>query len=403
MLVKYILLLALLLSLGNAKDGTFSGYIYVEQIIGDEELNNGFKLENKTFNKLDTVLNYDKEFDRAKISVSQGYFKTSKMYNSTHSAIMNPIEVYYINELSLTYLLVDNLTVTVGALPFKNGTFSEYSFANDKNGNGLLLADSQILEGAFLSYKRGDLITSLGYVEKNMFFENEYNLIEPGESIFNKNLSKDKKDYYDYTKSGGVFLISKYEKGKHRLELNLFNANIVLDKKKLGTMDLEGIGYSYDDTEYSGNLFYGVFMYSHLNGDSSVFNNGVTVSTPDVYFGKVKSQGSQFLLGYKYTFDLDFMKKEMSFDTEYARTNNGYVSFNMGTPFSGYGYGAVGDTYNSVITLMYDKNLQFKLRYYLHNSNGYKIKYGGITKTTKLGPKDIKSFSGTALEVIYKF
>ncbi len=399
MLIKILLLLVISFSAIYAEEGKFSGYLDLSTMLGDVERYNGDKIaDGESANRVDMVLNYDKVHENFKFTISQGYFQSSEMYNNLFTSKVEPMQFYYINELSLEYIFNNNFAITAGVLPFKNGTFHEYSFTGDVNGNSLILAGYQNVNGIFGTYKYGDFKHSIGYAKKDWVINSEYNLKDSNSEVLVSNGHE-----YDYEGSGGLFYIGKYKKDKHTVEVNLFDIDIYLDKKKVTDTVLGGAGYSYDDSEYSGNIFYTIFMYSRSTGDSSVLNNGQSMIGHGYHFGKIDTSGHQYLLGYKHIHDSLWLKKDVTFNLEYVRTEDGYLSMNVGKPFAAYSSGSLGDTWNASIGLQYNQDLQFKLRYCLYRNNGEKVATGGVAETTKTGPTDVKTTSCVSAQMIYKF
>jgi len=394
-----ILLLTISLVAGD-KNYKISGYVDLSTIECNLHMKDDSKSrDNNSIKRLDMVLNYDRYFGNSKFTFSQGYFKSTAIYNNLFGDVIVPIKMYYINELSYETRIMDNLSLTVGTIPFRNGSFNEYSFVGDVYGNGLMLTGYQTLNGLFLTYKYKDFTTTVGYGEKNLLIKSEYNLNGDGGYL---------KTYhsptaYDYTGSNGMFFISKYNHGKHRVEFNYFDIDIYINKKYLANTKLAGVGYSWGDSEYSGNLFYGIIMGSSTNGNSNVLNNGVTYINGPYHFGKIETSGYQYLLGYKYTFDSSLIKRDVYFGTEYVKTSRGYNNLTVGKPFDPYGYGSIGNIYNFTLGLMYDKNLTFKFRYCKLVKDDVDIAIGGVSETVPQGENSSTGQDSTVIEVTYKF
>ena len=397
MCLKIIFIITLFIGVLQADQGKISGYFDIATISADQEYSDGTIMEDKSGSRIDIVVNYDKIIGKDKFTLSQGYFRSPKMYNILYGDRLKPISMYYINELSYEKVIFDNLSITGGVLPFKNGTFQEHSFTGDISGNGLMLSGYQNVNGLFLSYKYKNFLNIIGYSVKDLLIQTEYNLNGSSPVVTTSSGS------YDYKGSGGVFLISKYNEGKHTVELNYFNVDIQINDNKLVNNSLYGIGYSWDDTEYTGNLFYGILMYSRVKGNSKSLNDGNEYIRDDIHFGPINTTGYQYLLGYKYIHDLDWFKREVFFNVEYVKTEPGFLSLSVGKPFSAYSSGALGVIYNFSVGVNYDKHLTFKGRYCMYKSDGNRVATGGVSESVPLEPGDLKKSSCLSLQMIYSF
>lgn len=378
-------------------ESNFSGYLDISTTSETIQRYNGQK-EDISNQRVDMNFNYDRYWDNGKLTISQGYFKSNESYNIIFEDLTKPMEVYYLNELSYEFNINDYMGVTAGLLPFKKGSFHEYSFTGDVNGNGLMLAGSQILNGVFLSMRDDNWMHIIGYGKKDKLIKSEYNLIS------NKTIIRTNRAEYDYKGSGGLFAISKYEKDKHRVEFNYFDVDVYINDIKVVNTNIVGMGYSWDDIEYSGNLLYGILMYSNTKGDSVGLNPLNTKFIGHGYhFGEISTEGIQYLLGYKYITNIPLIDRDVYFNLEYLNTKPGYFNVMTGRPYDFYSYGKYGEVYNVSVGLQYDKNILFKLRYCNYLNSGQIIPIGGVSETINSIDSSAEKDSALTLQLIYKF
>lgn len=339
---------------------------------GNVELTNDYTSLNMSDNKkysgdiniLDLVVNNDIMFDTGRLAISPGvYYTSASTYNSVIKGNVDNIEAVYFNELYYTQSIVNNVTFSVGLFPFRKGTLYEQSFNGKRLGNGIFDINDVTMEGAILTLKPCDNNTlSLGKINFDKYFKSFYD--------FNKGSNKISYDSYDG--SGGYFLIDKNNYGKLYTEFNYYNIDQYVNNSKIITSDIYGFAFIYDDSEDSGNTYYGSLVFTNSKGNNVFLSpiDNVPIKTDEYYFDDFKTHGYSYTLGFKKEFDNVIFNRDMVAGIEYMYKSPGYHSLAAGKPISPFSYADIGTVINANIGLHIDKNNLVKIRYCHYDSNG---------------------------------
>lgn len=285
-----------------------------------------------------------------------------------------------VNTFMISKNIYPDITIHAGVIPFRGGRFSEIKLAEYENrGNGIELIINQAMPGTFLSYNLDEFNFIFGYTEFNTW--TGYNgLNEKNEG------------------SGGMYSIITYEKNKHYLEFNYFDASINI-YEPYGTLDLFGLGYIYDDNQNSGCTVWVEIGYSKIKEG---IRDNILLDYPEYmipYFNSVgmitedvNNDGYAFKLGIKRNFDVFGFDSFLG--TEYFKTYDGWVSMNHGVLFlSNYSYwqnrdtnmitifGGLSVNKNIHIGFNYSKSISNKVPHYFSASNSTDIDTHEMGKT----------------------
>jgi len=393
--MKYLLLIVMIVSTIEAKYiGDFSGYADLTYNMYKKEKfkNTNVDKPDNTKYRVDVLLNYDYKINNFKFTYSQGYLHAPSSYNTIYTTEIEPVEMYYINELSISQQFDNGLGYSVGMIPFKYGSFYEYSSFGEARGNGLMLASSYVLNAAFLFYKYGDFTVIYGMGVRDKYINAEHNL-----NTNSYPTVRTKTRGINVRGSEGDFGIIKYAHGKHKVEFNHFDMDVVSSGVSIGNAVLHGIGYSYDDSLHSGNILYGIFMHSDTHLLVKGFNGVKFTYTPDA------ETGYQYLLGWKYYYDSNILNRTVFTNVEYIKTSNGYNNFIVGSPIARYASSDIGDVYNVSAGVEINKNVNLTVRYLGYRSDGYVVKLGSLNTPTPEKDKSLQKRDVVSLELLLKF
>lgn len=166
-----------------------------------------------------------------------------------------------------------------------------------------------------------------------------------GGDYYNKNEALPIGGYGEHEKKD-FLLISNYRKDKFRFDTTFLYQQSYEEgtHEHIGDLSALGIGLVYDDSEYSGNVFYNIFSVSrhdfhgitaeHVQKqigndyDIDTINNNPTFSLdPKITYGWSN------LLGYRKDFEI--MGTENFMNVEWFHASDGFVSANLGSIYKG--------------------------------------------------------------------
>jgi len=390
-IIKLIFIIMIIYSnsFSAEKELDVSGIITLDNLVVKDNL----------FNKLQSYIKLDKSYNNWGINAALNYSYTNEeIYNNIIDDSIPPQEYFEIEEL-YGYIIKEDLILNIGVLPFKRGTFSNYSWNKGYIGNGLFTIVDIPLQGLILAYNNpvyGSI--ALGYIWHDEFIKTKYILND-----VNGGLLSSKTKTKDIKGSNGPFMIYRKKLDKFLFEFNYFRLNLILNNIKLTTSNILGTGLAWDDISDSGLVIYSILTGSTTKGDSSVMNPSKTSYINDEYhLGKIDTSGYSFLLGSKYYIDNSFIPKELSIGFEYFTTSPGNITLNTGKPYNMYGYANYGNTYNIWTELRCNKNFDIILRGMYYDNNDINLKYGGVTETTT-NLKDVDNSNKTMFILQFQY
>ena len=298
----------------------------------------------------------DMSFNDITVKSDISYYNFDTSYEHSRNKFIQSDGYFELSELTFNYYNGSN-TYTVGILPLKDGAFSEYAFLGNKKSDALFTLYNITTQGIFITHRHNNHKITLGYGERDMIDTGEYRYNDTKKNsdmvyiFFNNIISDKEKIVINYSHSNEILGANNPYTNKETIS-------------ELGTSDLFGLGYSYDDRDTSGNLFYSIVGISHNDWDSTALSPiGVPFSNEAYHFGKSSHTGKSILLGYKYNFYNSFIKRESNFGAEIFKTEKYWMSFNSGQPYSAYGYGKLGTNYHIYTGIEITPQILVKLRY----------------------------------------
>ena len=358
-------------------------------------------MNNKNVNMVDVIINNDFYIgDNTKIVFSPGVLTDDRgTYNSIVKSNVNKISEVYINELYVSYLLTDNLSIAVGVFPFRKGAFYEYGFNGYRAGNGLYSITDNVLQGFVVSYTLADTVFQIGTVSYQKFFKSSHDYDEKASPI----------TYDSYKGSGMDYFAIKQNLGKWYLDLEVANVYQYMNTVDVIDSNVYSLGVSYDESVTTGRTYYAIASWSQSKGDTGSlaytydYSYGVysPMYKPDpdggqpeppngsqpfhndsAQYDSFKTSGYFALIGVKQEIDNVIFGKDLVLSAEYAYRSGGYHSLLAGRPLSPHAYADIGNFYNLSAGVRIDKNNMIKLRYYMYDTNGASTKYGFTPVTT---------------------
>lgn len=321
-----------------------------------------------------------------------GLVRTNVAYNAVMRDYIKELTMVYINNLYVTKLIADNISMTLGTISFNNGDISNCVTGKESKSNGVHPVINHIVNGGFLTYVQDNLTVSVGYGGLELGYKVVANIEGQCREITDSALSD--------RGSTSYFVLMKYHNKKQAFEFNYYKPYIVLEDKDVGTAEIAALTYNYDDNLNSGNVFYGLLSGSKLVGDSSVLM-GFPYVTDKIHLDKIDATGWMSIVGYKKYMDIH--DRDIYIGIEHQYIKDGYFTLNKGAPYSLRSYADYGNTYITYIGAEWSKNLEVYLRYSRYvNDSGY-LKDGGLVIADGDADHTVKYIDNTVLNIKYSW
>lgn len=313
---------------------------------------------------------------------------SNSFYNETIDNTITLKNELTVTEARLKYSDNYNNAYTIGILPMFRGVTYKYDNFDFTRNDGSQYISGLILQGVEYTHRFGNtdpLFISLGYGYYEKFHVNSIELHtkqmrgSDGSFLYVKKI-KQLDEYSNLEYNGEITKINYVYDGILGYEQYLMgNTLTYFDEANtiwgyLGLQTGEG-----DNTPL-------VRKYAKVPGN--VPDWALHQQTQSTYIGEYKTNGGNFALGYKRSFDIADTENFILF--EYYKTFGEWVSPNLGTPFSAYGLGNLGTQYKVSAGSLIDNNILFKVTYLDFHYDG-NHQYGGSMKQNDIyinGTKD---------------
>jgi len=323
------------------------------------------------------------------ITSTINYTNISSKYSYTYDKKYKSEEYFEISELVANIYLTTDDIISAGIFSFKEGAFSEHSRIGAKQSDALMTMYYLVMPGVFYTHH----------------FNSDHK-IQIGYAVRNNNLQVEE-DRYEHSSDGSdiAFLFTSSTIGKHTIKLNTSYSNVYygkvgLDSKqdkddshKIIKMTMVGIGYEYDDREYTGNLLYSILAYSHTDTDSrkisptgNTLNNNMLGVNKSFNFSEEKNKnGYSILLGAKKDFDRNLFGLDTYIGAEYFYASKNWLSYTTDQSNSNaYSWGNLGHSYYTYAGVSITPKCKISLNYRYNKYNHKKIPGGTETEITNI-------------------
>jgi len=249
--------------------------------------------------------------------------------NANFHKLFNSQDLFF-RGLYISYNLSPKILVGMGIVPMGNGFPMEYTKDYMSDGEGLsILSDIDPL-GIFFKFK----INENHKILVNFSQTNTLNIPSGMHAI---------PHLIDNTK--GMAVIHKFSKGKIHATTEYIYANTYYTKHKIAESNTIGFGIVYDDSEFSGWSIYDSIGFSRIKNlsnnakfemlaDSEIDPKMVKTAPSSFNFGTGKIQLSAAnLLGIRK--DFETFGNESFINFEWFHTKGGWLSSNVGAPYTG--------------------------------------------------------------------
>lgn len=270
-------------------------------------------------------------------------------------------------------------TIGVGIPPFSDGWPNEYRTHNIPRGTGMAPLVQMSRESIYYTNNFTNLTS----------FDNAKFMISYGSIM---DIIPTNKDYQNekYLGSYGTIAYLEIEEDKNKYKLmyqhdtiKFYNASSLdaSDHKswKLGTTDIIGIGYAFDNLDDSGNIFYNIFSASYHKPDREMteiqtlirecagrrinrgeFGDGIYNELADTS----DSYGWSNLIGFKQEFDNVIFNKTMYLGAEWFTTSKDWFTEATDTPNSTlYNLYTKGNVYTVYSGIYFQPNMSLNISY----------------------------------------
>ena len=293
-------------------------------------------------------------------------------YSRTYNTPVTEKHFVEVSEATINYKLTENDIATIGILSFKKGAFSEYTKSGLKQSEGLMTLYYLNMPGIFYTKYISDYKIQVGYAahtKLKLVPTNRYEHSQEGSDI--------------------LFLFVSKTYNKHTVKFNASHAKIIYDTveglssvehAELGTLDNIGVGYVYDNREYSGNLLYSIFALSQTKFDGTRLTSGYEISAPGVKISKEDDRlGYSLLLGAKK--DIDVSNTELFIGTEFFYASKYWVSLVTDEISTiEYSWGDLGSSYKVYTGITITPKIKTSINYKYSIFDYQKLKGGNSVK-----------------------
>lgn len=304
-------------------------YINGSSKIGDEVVSGDYsKICIQSFN--DIIFN-----NLFNITSTITFINHSEVYGRSYNSVILEESYYEISEFMLNFNLTKKSVLSLGIFNFKNSKFSEYKSIDLVNSDALLT----------LYYLQFPGIIYTNHLENNRF--------HLGYARRFKNFPIE--DRYEHSTEGSDLLYA-FDTINYKNFETTFNASTSLIKynsladetiQDLGRLSLFGVGLRLDNSDTTGESYYGIGAVSITDFDgTSISPTGKELSGPSYNFSDEDSRdGYSLLLGYNKIFDDVLFDRSLSITAEYFYASKYWVSYVADTDnLYNYSWGRLGHT-----------------------------------------------------------
>lgn len=390
--LMYLILIVIFIMTTLVKADTvkIGGNIDISNLYCKSRTNDG-KMHESNVKRLDTVLNIDYYLnDKVKFVLSPSYFFSDPIYNNIIKQMVPERNYFYLTEAYVRLDIDNDNYLTLGVINFSKGSFYEYSFNGLKEGNGLFNIIDLNLQGFLWSRKlTSTSYFSLGYLTEDKWIETD---TEDTDYVL--------PNFRNFDNSEMLTFIYKNRLGRNYFEFNFFGTKSTLLGKHVLDNDLMAFGYSYNNEDITGEVYYFVLAFSRTYGTTEILEE--TPTDPRIELGFVNDSGYSLFFGYKKELDRLIFNRDNMIGVEIQYQSDNFYSLNRGKPNSMYGYGNNGLTINAHAGVRYNRNTLFKIRYCYFNKDNSVNKIG-ITPITNVEGVFVDNIHAVMLQLYYNF